>query len=765
VPFPTVLSSFVGREREVRLLVDLLTRGDVRLLTLTGPGGVGKTRLALRVAEAVTAAFDDAIFVPLAPIRDPELVFPTIAHGLGIRDSPDRPLAARIAAELRDRRLLLVLDNLEQLLPAAALVVARLLAACAGLVVLATSREALRLSGERVVAVAPLATPRVTRRASTTDVMATDAVRLFVARAEAVRTGFALTDGDAEAVAEIVRRLDGVPLAIELAAARVDHLPPVALLRRLERRLPLLTGSARDLPERQRTVRDTIAWSHDLLSAAEQALFRRLAVFAGGCTLEAAESVVNAPGCPGVEALDGIASVVAKNLLRQETDAQGEPRYLMLETAREFALDQLARSGEAGPVALAHAAWALAFAERVGRRMSKREDEATMVCLDAESANLREALEWFAHERDGDALVRLVAALHGWWSDRADHHEGRAWAERALASAPQEPSPALGWALLAAAHLAHTLGDDESVDGRLERVVSLGRALGDGPLEAVGLLVQGQMAADRGDYDAALGLLEAARVLFLRLDAHGWVSNALYHLGIVAYGRRDLDAAEARLGEALAACRDTGVPTDAAYCLEYLGLIACDRGDLPVAAERLAACTELGALRVLAHHRGRLVAAVAVLAAAALPDASARLFGAAEAVHGGAGLSPDLPERAVYARACDRLRAALGAEAFERARQQGRLMPDEAVDADLRAVFAAACETGLPHPLAATGGLSARQVEVLRLVADGLTDAEVAARLSISPRTVGQHLHSVYNKLGVPSRAAATRFAVEHKLV
>ncbi|MEA2584922.1 MAG: hypothetical protein QOF33_3007, partial [Thermomicrobiales bacterium] len=314
MPFPTVLSSFVGREREVRLLVDLLTRGDVRLLTLTGPGGVGKTRLALRVAEAVTAAFDDAIFVPLAPIRDPELVFPTIAHGLGIRDSPVRPLAARIAAELRDRRLLLVLDNLEQLLPAAALVVARLLAACAGLVVLATSREALRLSGERVVAVAPLATPRVTRRASTTDVMATDAVRLFVARAEAVRTGFALTDGDAEAVAEIVRRLDGVPLAIELAAARVDHLPPVALLRRLERRLPLLTGGARDLPERQRTVRDTIAWSHDLLSAAEQALFRRLAVFAGGCTLEAAESVVNAPGHPGVEALDGIASLVAKNL-------------------------------------------------------------------------------------------------------------------------------------------------------------------------------------------------------------------------------------------------------------------------------------------------------------------------------------------------------------------------------------------------------------------------------------------------------------------
>jgi DNA-binding CsgD family transcriptional regulator len=244
------------------------------------------------------------------------------------------------------------------------------------------------------------------------------------------------------------------------------------------------------------------------------------------------------------------------------------------------------------------------------------------------------------------------------------------------------------------------------------------------------------------------------------------VSNVLYHLGIVAYGRGDLDAAEARLAEALAACRETGVPTDAAYCLEYLSLIACDRGEVALAAERLAACAELGALRVLAHHRGRLVAAVAVLAAAAtLPDASARLFGAAEAVHGGAGLPPDLPEREVYRRAIDRLRAALGDQAFERTRQQGRMLTDEAVDAEMRAVLEAVGETERPQRPMAVGGLSARELEVLRLVADGLTDAEAAARLSISPRTVGQHLRSVYAKLGVPSRAAATRFAVEHRLV
>jgi DNA-binding CsgD family transcriptional regulator len=280
------------------------------------------------------------------------------------------------------------------------------------------------------------------------------------------------------------------------------------------------------------------------------------------------------------------------------------------------------------------------------------------------------------------------------------------------------------------------------------------------------LLVQGQLAADRGDYDVAEVFLEAARVLFLRLEAHGWVSNALYHLGIVAYGRGDLAVAEARLGEALAASRDTGVPTDAAYCLEYLGLISCDRGDVALAAERLAACAEHGKLRVMTNYRGRLVAAVAVLAAAAaLPEAATRLFGAAEAANGGTGLSPALPERAVYARAIDRLRSAIGAEAFERARQQGRLLTDETVDAEMGTLLEAVGETERPQRAVAAGGLSAREVEVLRLVADGLTDAEVAQRLSISPRTVGQHLRSVYTKLNVPSRAAATRYAVEHGLV
>ena len=334
-PVPAPLTSFVGREGEIAQVRDLLHRPDVRLITLTGPGGVGKTRLALRVAGELESGFaDGAAFVDLTPLTDPALVAPTVAQAFGIRETGDRPIAERLADVLRDRDLLLVLDNFEQVADAAPLV-GRLLAACPHLTVLVTSRAPLRLSAERVVAVPPLALPAPDR--SIADQAATEAVRLFVARAQAARADFALTEENASDVAEVCRRLDGLPLAIELAAARVPHLPPSALLRRLDARLPLLTGGARDLPDRQRTMRDAITWSHDLLTPEEQVLFRRLAVFVGGGTLEAAEAVAGAPGERALAVLDGVASLVAKSLLRQEDGPDGEPRYRMLETVREFA--------------------------------------------------------------------------------------------------------------------------------------------------------------------------------------------------------------------------------------------------------------------------------------------------------------------------------------------------------------------------------------------------------------------------------------------
>ena len=598
---PVPPAPMFGRERELKEISELVRRG-ARLLTLTGPGGVGKTRLTMQVADSLSDLCPERVaFVTLAPLSDAQLVLPTIAHALGLAEVGGQPPLETLRAYLRDRCLLLVLDNFEHVVEAAP-EVAGLSASCPHLLVLATSRAPLRVRNEQEYPVAPLAPPELDCAPEVTYVASNPAVELFVERARMVMPGFELARSNAAAVAAICRRLDGLPLAIELAAARVRTLSPAALLVRLDSVLPLLTGGPRDLPERQRTIEATTRWSYELLRPGEQELFRRLSVFAGGCSLEAAEAVDTGEDTREGEVLETLSGLVEQSLVIAEASPSEAIRYRMLEPVRQYALHLLEESEATTATHERYAEYFLTLAETAKSVLLGPEHSIWSGRLEQEHDNLREVLRWARDTREVCTGLRLVGALSWFWWMHGYLDEGRRWAEAFLSDPFDDHQPKCGLARAGAAYgageMAFGQGDLARAAELFEEALALYRGLGDESCVAAVLAELGQVARAQGDHDRAAALSEEGLDLGRRLGEPRVAAIALNTLGHVERYRANTKGAIAHHEESLALFREVGHQWGSAYTLANLAVAALERGEIERALvlneESLSIYKELG---------------------------------------------------------------------------------------------------------------------------------------------------------------------------
>ena len=674
---PVQPNALIGRETEVADIARSLSSSPVRLLTLTGPGGTGKTRLALQAAAELTGTFANGVFfVSLAPIRDPALVVTTIAQTLSVRETSGEPLDRTLVSYLEHKEMLLLLDNFEHVVDAAAHV-GELLARCQKLSVLATSRERLRIGGEQVYPVPPL---RLPEEQEIVDLpLSNDAVALFVARARAAAGDFALTRENARAVAAICRALDGLPLAIELAAARIPAMSPEALLRRLDQRLELLSSGPRDADERQRTLRATVEWSYDLLTPSEQLLFAGLSVCADGCRLDDAEVLFRDVGRAGPDPLDLLASLVEKSVLRSRTDPDGEGRYWMLETIKELASERLDDSGRRDELQGRHAAHYLGVAVRAKAALTGDQQLDWLGRIAADIDNLRLAFAWFAQTADANGMLQLATALWRALWLHGNLSEGRRWLTAAVEADAAAPGLLHIQALQAGAFLAKWQGDYGDETSLAERALVLARSDGDGHALTAALLSAGQAAVSRADFDRAESLLEESLARARELESERAIFLALSSLATLARTTRRLARARELFQESLPLIRSVGDRYGTAVCLFGLAFVAIEQHRAEEApallAEALGLATELGYGEGIGYF---LEGAAGVAAARGDGERAATLLGHMAALQAELGFTPQPDDQRLNARTTATARAILGDQAFDAALQAGGQMTREA---------------------------------------------------------------------------------------
>ncbi|MCC6790466.1 MAG: hypothetical protein IT336_02210 [Thermomicrobiales bacterium] len=780
---PAPLTAIIGREQDVEIACAMLRDEAIRLLTMTGPGGVGKTSLSVRVAQVIEPAFPDGIcFVPLASVSEASQVPGAVAKALSVRESGQRAVEAGISTLLRDKRMLLVLDNFEHVLDAAPFV-AELLADAPLLTCLVSSRALLRISAEHDLPVRPLPLPRLDGVEDLRDVAGAPAVQLFVSRARAVQPDFALTPANAAQVATICRLVDGLPLAIELAASRIRHFSPASLLDRLQGTrggspLSLLVGGPRDAPVRHRSLRDTIAWSYDLLEPGERALFCALTSFVGGFTLDAAEAVVSGmgrtddaallsphslPALPDV--IDGISSLVDKSLLEVRQTPDGGTRYDFVETIRDFGLEQLRQSGDEETCREAHARYFLNLAVRAADRLFGSEQYDWWNRLEEEHANLRQALIWF-DERGDKRLIRLANALLFFWWYQGHLAEGRHWLERALDHADDVADAGRAWAANGAALLTLNFGDMPRLSALVREAERSSLAARDLAAAGMATMISAWVALIERRQTDAIAACERATDLLRSAGSDIWLANGLGDIGLILAEAGNRARGIGFVEEALSLDRARGNRYFAAVRLSDLGLLSHQAGNERKAAAQYAESVHLLTADGGAWYLMSPVAGLAAIAVRANPRRCARLLGAAAAMRERSG-QPGWPyERDRDEQASADARRMLGDEPFEDAWRTGRAMSLDDLLRDVDAVLAETFErpVGAAEPWVAAG-LSRREAEVLSLLVAGKSDREIADELFISPRTASKHVANILGKLDVSTRGEAAVRAVRLGLV